>query len=240
MTEMTGDSSRPEPEKPTAAWDFRDAVYPAKPVTLPGYRPGGLTAVCILAIILGALGFLAGISSLVMSVVGNQAQQWQQQWGMAGSPPAMRDVQAEMNAKTMAIVDRFRLVNIAFALFQLAVTAALVVGGARALKLNEAGRKLLWAACAVAMVFELGRAVPQVLMQLENMAVMEDYMPRLMEASAPGPQAKQVAAFGAMIARFSVIMGWVVFAGWLILKLAFFGVAFYYLGRPKTKAFYTS
>ncbi len=240
MTEITGDSPRSENEKPTEEWKFQDAVYTAESVTLPGYRPGGLTAVCMVALILGGLGLIAGGWIAATNLASNQLQQLQQQWTLAGSPPAVRDLQAELNAKTMALANRFRLVNIAFALLQIAVAAALIWGAIHALRLQEKGRKILWAACAVAVVFELGRAVPHVLMQLENMALMEDYMPRLMEASAPGPQGQQGAAFGAMIARFSMIVGWVVFAGWLILKLAFFGVAFMYLGRPKVRALFTS
>jgi hypothetical protein len=172
-------------------------------------------------------------------MMGNQFQQWQTNVTTAGAPPELRNLQAEMNAKTMAIVNRFRLVNVTVALFQMGLAVALVAGGMRALAMKEAGRRLLWWACGLAILFELARAVPYVFMQLENMALMEDYFPRIMEESAPGAQGAQMAAFGKMLARFSMIMGWVIFFGWLILKLVFFGVGYYYLGQPKTKALYT-
>jgi hypothetical protein len=152
----------------------------------------------------------------------------------------MLDVQSEMNAKSMAIINRFRLVNVLFALSQLVLAVALVAGGIRALRLKESGRKLLLLACALAILFEAARAVPTVLMQLENQALMEDYFPRLMEASAPGAQGEQIAEFGRVMARFSLIMGWVILFGWLFLKLAFFGSAVYYLTRSKTKSLYAA
>jgi hypothetical protein len=225
---------------PYQSWNFKDEPYSAELAPPAGYRPGGLTAVCIIAIVLGILGFGTGAISLASNLASNQIQKLQTKWGTAGAPPGMRDVQAEMNAKTMAIVNRFRLVNLFIALSQLILTAALVIGGIRALKLNEMGRKILCVACGLAILFEVTRAVPTVFMQLENMALMEDYIPRMMEASTPGSQGAQVAEFGRMMARFSMIMGWVVLFGWLFLKLAFFGSAFYYLRGPKTKALYAT
>jgi hypothetical protein len=225
-------------ETPAQAWAFKDEVYVAHAAPLPGYRPGALTAVCIIGMILGGLGLLAGMWGGAMALFGAQVQQWQAQMGTVGSPQAMVDVQAEMNAQQIAIFNRFRIVNLAVAVALTAVSAALLVGSIRAMKLQERGRRMLRAACGAAIVFELCRAVPQGLMQLEVMALMEDYLPRLMEASAPGAQGQQIAAFGEMMARFSIIMQWVVFFGWLILKLVYFGLSFHYLGRPKTKTLF--
>jgi hypothetical protein len=234
----TEPSSEPKAENPHQSWGFRDETYVAEVAAPPGYRPGTLTAVCIIAIILGCLGILSGLSSLAASLGANQIQQWQAQLGGAGSSADARSLEAEMNAKSLAIVNRFRLVNVAMSVFQFAVAGMLLAGGIKALGMKDLGRKLLRIACGLAILFELSRAVPSTLMQLENMALMEDYLPRVMEASAPGGQGRQLAEFGRMMARFSLIMGWVIFFGWLTLKLVFFGVAFAYLGRAKTKAFY--
>ena len=231
--------SLPIPEKPSEAWAFKDEAYPAEPKPLPGYRPGGLTAVCIIAIVLGGLGIFASLSAFTMSLVGNQVQQFQQQFAAAGSPPEVQQVQAEMNAETMRIANRFRLANVGISLTHLVVAGCLLLGGIWALQLKEKGRRLLWAVCLVAIVFELARSVPNVLMQMENAALMEEYMPRLMQAQTPGDQDAQVAEFGRMFARFSMIMGWVIFAGWLSLKLVFFAVAARYLWSPRVKAIYT-
>ncbi|MBW3595928.1 MAG: hypothetical protein KY475_01485 [Planctomycetes bacterium] len=225
-------------ENPYQAWAFQEEAYPAEPKPLPGYRPGGLTAVCVIAVILGALGLLAAVSGITMALVGNQVQQFQQQFAAAGSPPEMRDLQTEFNNKTIKIANRFRLVNLSLSATHLIVAGCLVWGGVRALQLKDRGRRLLWTACIVAIVFELAQSIPYILMQMENTALMQDYMPRLMEASAPGPQSAQVAEFGRMIARFSMIMGWVIFIGWLTLKLAFYGIAAKYLSSSRVKSIY--
>jgi hypothetical protein len=228
------------PAEGSKPWDFRDEPYAAEIAAPAGYRPGGLTAVCIIAIVLGCLGMLTGAASLVTNLAANQVQQFQAAWGAAGATNEAVKVQSEMNAKTAAIMNRFRLVNVLLSLSQLVLCGVLIAGGSRALRLDERGRKLLWVACGLAILFELTRAVPTVLMQLENMALMEDYFPRLMKASIPKSQADQVGAFAEMMARFSLIMGWVVLLGWMFLKLAFFGSAFHYLSRPKTRSLYRS
>jgi hypothetical protein len=227
-------------KNPYQSWAFTDEPYAAERAPPAGYRPGGLTSVCIIAIVLGVLGFLTGSLTLVTQAASNQLQQLQSQWGAAGASPQVRDVQAEMNAKSMAIMNRFRLVNVLLGLAQLGLCAALVIGGVRTLRLNERGRKLLFIACSLAMLFELTRAVPTVLMQLENMALMADYFPRVMEASVPSGQSQQVAEFAKMMTRFSLIMGWVILFGWLSMKLAFYGSSAYYLTRPKTKALFAA
>jgi hypothetical protein len=234
----TEPSSEPAAENPDQSWGFQDETYVAEVAAPPGYRPGALTAVCIIAIVLGCMGILAALSSFAASLGANQIQQWQAQMGTAGNSADVRDLQAEMNAKSLAIVNRFRLVNVAMSVFQFALAAMLLAGGIKALGMKEPGRKLLRAACGVAILYELSHAVPHTLMQLENMALMEDYLPRVMEASAPSGQARQMGEFARMMTRFSLIMGWVIFFGWLILKLVFFGVAFAYLGRAKTRSFY--
>jgi hypothetical protein len=93
--------------------------------------------------------------------------------------------------------------------------------------------------CCAAIAFELVRSVPHVMMQLENIPLMEDYMPRIMEASAPqGAGGEQVASMMTMFMRLSMIIGWVIFVGWLMLKLAFYAVTCYYLALPKIKSLY--
>lgn len=235
-------NTEPAPEKPVKdpalSWEFQDETYLAQAAPPPGYRPGGLTAVCVIAIILGTLGLLSGLGSVSTSMLGARLQQWQAGIGAGGAPQQMVQVQNEMNAKMMDVVNRYRIPSIAVAIFQLGVAVALLRGGIRAMSINEAGRSLLRTACGVAIAFELCRIPVYVLMQLENMAIMEDYLPRIMEASAPGTQAAQIAEFTRMLAKFSAILGWVIFVGWLLLKLAFFGVAVRYLGKPEIKVLY--
>jgi hypothetical protein len=235
-------SAEPSPDIPVKgpplSWEFQDEAYLAKAVAPPGYRPGGLTAVCIIAIILGALGLLGGLASLSTGLLGAQMQQWQARIGTTGAPAEMARLQTEMNTKMMQVANRYRIASVALAVFQLAVAVALLRGGIRAMGIHESGRSLLRWACGVAIAFELCRLPVNVLLQLENMAIMEDYFPRVMQSSAPGAQGDQIAEFTSMLTKFSTILGWVVMAGWFLLKMAFFGVALRYLGKPEVKALY--
>lgn len=228
----------PAKDEPYQAWAFQDEAYPAEAAPPPGYRPGGLTAICIIALVLGALGVLTGCSGVGMALVGNQVQQWQQKFSTMGSPAPVRDVQTEMNLQSIRIFNRYRVVNLILAVCQLLIVGALIGGAIQTLRSREMGRRLLVFGCLAAIGWEVVRAVPHTLMQLENTAMMEEYMPRMMEAQAPGGQAAQMAEFARMIAHFSTIMGWVIFFGWLMMKLAFYGVAARYLTRPKIKSLF--
>jgi hypothetical protein len=76
-----------------------------------------------------------------------------------------------------------------------------------------------------------------VITQIKIMPIMETHMTRMMEAQ-PGNQAGP--ALGASIARMSLIIGIVVQAIWLLIKLFFYGGSSIYLLRPKIRDLYST
>lgn len=71
-------------------------------------------------------------------------------------------------------------------------------------------------------------------MQWEMAAVMSDWLPRMMEASAPanGPNAQQAAALGMVIAKAGIMVGLAFQLIFSLAKLIYYAVGWSYLRRP--------
>jgi hypothetical protein len=216
----------------------------ASPVTsaqrLGSYRPGGLTALCILAILLGALGLFTALFSGVSIVAGRQLQEMLT-FRQPGQTPEAAKLQREMNDKTMDVVDEFRVYNVLAVLVHLVVTTSLLVGAVMTLRLNPTGRRVLHAACWLAILFELGRGILQTFMQLKNFAIMREYMPRVMSSAgqggAPRPGAEQIAeTMTNMIIYFS--LGFM--AIFILLKVIYYVITIVYLRKPKIRGLFAS
>lgn len=133
----------------------------------PARRPSGLTAVCMIAIVLGSLGLLGSLMAIVSLVAGPRIQEafsapFQQPGG-----DRMAEAQRAMQQKIQAVADRYRWPNAGFAVVNLAVATALVAGGIMGLNRAHWARTLLIAAFAFAIVFEIPRTVVNICMQSE-------------------------------------------------------------------------
>ncbi|MEX2118203.1 MAG: hypothetical protein WD847_01230 [Pirellulales bacterium] len=201
-------------------------------------RPGGLTAVCVLAIVLGALGLLTGLVGIVGMLAAPAMQNLFS--GMPGMNDEFTKVQMEMNAEMMAVAQSRPVLTWSLYIVHLMVASTLLVGGILAVMLKPVGRRLLLGVFVGAIVFELVRIVPTVIMALENMAIVEEYMPRLAEASNQGGQAppgmdQTMGAF----AKVGAIVGLVAAVAMMLFKCAFYVVGTLYLSKPRIVALYS-
>jgi hypothetical protein len=206
-------------------------------------RPGGLTAVCVIAIVLGSLG----LCSTLLGFAGLAAGPWMQkmierQHRMGMNNPA-NDAQLEMQKKMQAVNDRHWGSNLGFMLANMVLAGGLLAGGITALGLAPKARKLLLAVFLAAIAFVIVRAIVHVSMQMEMATIISDMpgsMSRIMAASAPkGPQAaRQVAQATEMAAIFAKIFVFLGMACSLVLALAetvFYAVGARYLCRPNIR-----
>jgi hypothetical protein len=201
----------------------------------PAIRPGGLTAICVIAVVLGAMGFMSSGMKGVNLVFGKQLQAMFA--GMGGMPnQKMADAQQEMNDAMWEVTDRFWIPNVVLACAQFALAIALLFGGLKALKLQARGRKVLLAALVCVVVFEFAQLGVNSLMQIQMMPIMETYMPRMME-SAPGNNAggEEMAR---TFAKFSLIAGLIMQGGWMLVKMVFLAVAIWYLNRQRIRSLF--
>lgn len=208
-------------------------VNPYTPANLPELagapRPGGLTAICIIAIVLGVLGTLSGAAKGFNVLFGAQMQQ---AFGsMGGVTEEQKQAQQDMNSALVAEMARYRLANGILCIAQLALCIALLVSALKTLKLKAAGRQLFFYVCCFLLVYEIGQFVVFVFQQLSIAPIMELYMPQMMK----GPDGEDIAggAFGKVIARMSIIVGVVTQCAWTLMKLVFYSIAIRYLLKSK-------
>lgn len=201
-------------------------------------RPGGLTAVCVLAIVLGAIGLLTGLLGIVQILAAPAMQNLFS--GMPGMNDEFTKVQMEMSAEMMAVAQSRPVLTWSLQIVHLVVACVLLAGGIMAVMLKPAGRRLLLGVFAGAIVFELVRIVPAVMMTQENMAIVEEYMPRLAEASNQGGQAppgmdQTIGTF----AKVGAIAGLAMQVAMMLFKCAFYLIGALYLSKPSVVMLYS-
>lgn len=201
-------------------------------------RPGGLTAICVIAIILGGLGLAAsvvGLGSMAAKSWINNAFLIKPQ--KDGKVDKALEAQMEMQTKMNQVTDRYTGFTLGFALLNVVIAGSLVTGGILTLKLHPNGRKLLIAAFTTAIFFELLRAIMNVCMQLEMSEVMYDSMSRMMQAAAApgkggGPEG---AAITAAAMKIGVYIGLGITLVMVLAKLIYYAIGTQYLQRPNVR-----
>lgn len=208
---------------------------PAGVTAFPARRPGGLTAICVVAIVLGVMGFMSSSMKGVNLLFGKKLQNLVSSVG--GMPnKKMVEAQEELNDAIWEITDRFLIPNVLLALAQFALAIALIFGGLKAMKLRAIGRKVLVVTCSFVVFFEIAQLVVGSMIQIQMMPVMEVHMSRVMEA-VPGdnPGGDK---FAQSVAKFSMIAGFVMAGGWALIKLVFLGVSIWYLRIQRIRSLF--
>jgi hypothetical protein len=203
-------------------------------------RPGGLTAICVIAIILGSLGLLSSLATLASLAVGSRLQQAMMTSSSRPGRDKLFDVQRTMQKRIQAVTDRYRRPTVGFALLNMALAASMLAGGIMALNRAPKARTILLAVFAVAILFEISRSIVYVFMQCEMATVMSDMLPRILETSMPAngpnvPNAQDTAAMGTVVARAIIIVGFIFHLVLSLAKLIYYGVGWSWLRRPPAR-----
>jgi hypothetical protein len=199
-------------------------------------RPGGLTAVCIIAIVLGGLGVLGSLWGLAGLAFQSQMQEAFAMTKQPGMNEEAVKAGNEIQRVTQEMARRYRGVSVGMLAVNLAMAACMLAAAIMALKMNRTACVFLVAVFAVAIVFEIVRTAINVNIQLQTGAAIAEPMSRMLGATAKRqPGADQAAAMGTMIAKASVIFGVVVAVGLAIVKAVFYGVGAWYLRRPRIR-----
>jgi hypothetical protein len=197
------------------------------PTESRGRRPGGLTAICVIAIVVGVLGILLvfmGIVGLVVAMV------MQGTLTAGGTTDEARRLAQEMNGQIQALAFRFIVPNMLIYLVDAAVAISLVVGGVKGLKLRPEARRLLLATFCGALIFELLRAPYYLYQQMLVSAIQHEYWPKIFEAQR-GP----VIFDGEAMASMMSIIGYTMIIIFLFVKGTFYALGATYVTRPKIK-----
>ncbi|MFN0052810.1 MAG: hypothetical protein ACKV0T_11505 [Planctomycetales bacterium] len=199
-------------------------------------RPGGLTAVCILALLLGIVGLLTGCAGLASQAFGAQLQE-----AMSGMQPggneAMRQAQQEMNTKILAVAKKYAWMTVPLLVVKMVAELLMIAGAAGALGLKPFGRKWLMWGLTAALVIESISLIPALLLQNETQAVTQEYMNKIMSGAGGGQGA---AEFGSSITQVATIIGLVLAIGWLLVKALYYVLSLRYLRKREIAALFGS
>jgi hypothetical protein len=198
-------------------------------------RPGWLTAMCVLCIVIGLLGVLNGLAQLFGTLFAEQMQTAFTPQGQ-GIPPELQQVQDRFRDETLAVQEKFYVPNLIAAVFRIGIAACLVYGGIACLGLAATGRQVLMIALGAAVLFELAHGLLQSLISMEMMtavnAFFESFLQTMPQGNGPPPEVML------NIMKGSFIVGFVFQFAIALLKIGFYIWGAMFLMRPAIKALF--
>jgi hypothetical protein len=203
-------------------------------------RPGGLTAICVIAIILGCLSTCGTLYGYAGAAFTPMMQSWQQQQmnagGFGASPQfdEMQRAQQEMTAE----MQRFTLPGLALSTLGALIGLALLIGASLALSGKPVARGLL-VMFGVGIAFEVLHAAAGVWLQIQTQELVQRYMGRMMSMSqtpgSPPPPAEIDTIMSATMGA-SMAIGICFAVGWALAKITYYGWSIAYLRKPEVRA----
>ena len=204
----------------------------------PRVRPRALTVICVLAIVFGALGLLAGCFGLISQVASSAIQQAVVS-GQAGAGAPAAGAQTEMITKTMAIASKYNPIMIPLTILRILVEGALLIGGIMALSIKATGRTLLVNGLIAAAILESISFVPRYMIQKETQVVTAELMPQIMAAQQGAnavPPGFDMSAMMSGIGTVALVLG----LFWLIAKIVVYILGIRYLRDSKVMQLFSS
>ena len=172
-------------------------------------------------------------------VIGNRMQQAIIDISSGDGEDEIVQAQFELPEEIYQAANRHRGVNIVLLIVQFFVASGLLYGGIQTLRLRPSGRSILWTVCCVAVVFEISRGVLFVLMQMQSMAIINNFQPTM---ETEGSDAGQIPVES--IEVFTNIMMMVIIAGMVFyfmmvgVKAVYYVITAVYLHRFKVRALF--
>jgi hypothetical protein len=196
-------------------------------------RPGGITALCVLTIVLGSIGVLTGLTGIANIVFQRRVQ-----GAIASLQPdeEMARAQQEMADEAEQFSQQHVVRNWIFEILRLAIAMSLLVGGIWSLGLKPLGRRTLLAVFAVGVVFEVAQIWPL----LDARELTARGMDRMIQAQAQkqGNAPPGSDAFLKMLVQVMVTVQLFVMIALLLAKCSFYGFGLWYLNRPHVAALF--
>lgn len=193
-------------------------------------RPTGLSAICIISLVLGVLGasgLLMGCFGLLMQPAMMRFVEQMQQ-NLPPQPGVQTQDPLAIHREAMAIQARWRGVLIAGFVLQAAAVSGLIFGGIQGLRLKRAAHKWLIAGMLIGILHAGVSAYAGYAMQRESRALVMRSM-----QTAPGGMPPPPAVRGMMtqIMQLSEAVALLQTFGWAAIKCGFFGVGIWYLSQ---------
>ena len=187
--------------------------------SVPQQKPGGLTAIAVICLILGSLGALIALFGIVMLFFQGSMNQFQA--AQPGGPPP--EFLAEMEALQASQFIPTLIVNGC----NVIIGSLLAIGSIGVLGTKEWGRNLLRNALLAAIFFVVVRGIYSMWVQYSSMSVISKMVP------AGGDKATMEA-----IMQGTIIFGIVIGVIWMVVLIGFYIWSRIYLNKPPIRALF--
>jgi hypothetical protein len=188
--------------------------------------PTGLKAICIIAVVLGAIGtFLSCIGFAGLAI--NESVAGGMGFPMGDGGGQAQEVQKEMQAGILAISQQYLPFTIAIVCLHLVAGILLATGGALGLKSVPAGRLTLVIGFLAAIVYEIAQTTLNVIIQTKTIPLVRQSMEQMLQQ--PGQPGVPQGMGQLMVVFMFVILGITLVT--VLVKIAFYTYSLYYLHR---------
>lgn len=187
--------------------------------SVPQQKPGGLTAIAVICLILGSLGALMALFGIVMLFFQGSMNQFQA--AQPGGPPP--EFLAEMEALQASQFIPTLIVNGC----NVIIGSLLAIGSIGVLGTKEWGRNLLRNALLAAIFFVIVRGIYGMWVQYNSMSAISKMLPS-------GEDTATVQA----IVQGGIIFGIVIGVIWMVVMIGFYIWSRIYLNKPPIRALF--
>ena len=204
-------------------------------------RPGGITVVGVLTLILAGLGTIGAIFGLGGQLVSGPIAQSIIDQSEANPENESLRLQADMQRRALATAQKYQVPNFVSNILSLLVCGALIIAAIMLMTGSAKGRTLLLSLFFVVILADIGKSILQYSVQKETMSLMGEGFKEGFKAGASSqggevPEEADAALDTAM--RIGAIVGLVFMVVWLILKIVFYLWARSYLNKPEVAAWF--
>ena len=201
---------------------------------VPQGRPGTLTAIAVIGIVLGVLGIGSNLCGLGSSVFTQQIN--------ANAIGGNADpVQQNFQKRQLEIAQQYAIPAIGFGLVNLLLNGALLVGAILVLSLSPFGRTLLIYTSAIAIFATIAYAIFTLFLQMQMFSGMDALIDdAVQKAAAKGGGNQAAPPAETMKAVFQGIIAFAVCIGLFpaIVFIGYYAWTILYLNQPRTKSLF--
>jgi hypothetical protein len=196
-------------------------------------RPGGLTAIAVISIVMACMGMFTVLASVVGLAAGEKLMNLQ--FSGQKIPPERAQAVEQVKQEFLAVNQRWKSIGLALLGARGLIVLGLLVGGIMVLLLKPPGRTILGATFLLAVIADSAATATGIAMQREIIPIQH----RMMAASMAS--AKGGAALGESMGQMTESLAFVGYAMgimWLLAKIVYYLVGFFYLRKPEVRALF--
>jgi hypothetical protein len=200
-------------------------------------RPGGLIAVCVIALCLGLLGLFGATMQCLGAVLQSAILDFAQNLQPGGMPGPQFQQQLQLQQEIMAVQSRWLPFTIGLTVLNAIASLSLIVASILGFCLNPRTNQWFVPTLSCAIVHSLLYVVLTAGMQHEMQAVMAKQMAQMMQqGGTPPPPGSALMMSNAMKA--SSAIGIAVVGGWALLQIVFYATALWYLLQQDVRSLF--